>query len=175
MWGFEDSGVIPDIVTIGKPIGDGHPLAAVVTTAAIAEEFSRKFHYFNTFGGNPVSTAVGLAVLDVIEQEKILQNVQEVGAFLGLKLEALVEKYELIGDVRGKGLFYGLEIVRDRSTLEPGAAEAQQIREFLRDNGVLLSTTGPLNNVIKIRPPMVFSKSNAELLLDKLDQALGSV
>ena len=175
MWGFEDSGVIPDIVTMGKPIGDGHPLAAVVTTPAIAEEFSRKFHYFNTFGGNPVSTAVGLAVLDVIEQEKILQNVQQVGTFLGGKLEALAEKYELIGDVRGKGLFYGLEIVRDRSTLEPGAAEAQQIREFLRDNGVLLSTTGPLNNVIKIRPPMVFSRSNAELLLDKLEQALGSV
>jgi 4-aminobutyrate aminotransferase-like enzyme len=175
MWGFEDSGVIPDIVTMGKPIGDGHPLAAVVTTPAIAEEFSRKFHYFNTFGGNPVSTAVGLAVLDVIEQEKILQNVQEIGTFLGGKLEALAEKNELIGDVRGKGLFYGLEIVRDRSTLEPGAAEAQQIREFLRDNGVLLSTTGPLNNVIKIRPPMVFSKANAELLLDKLEQALGSI
>ena len=175
MWGFEDSGVIPDIVTMGKPIGDGHPLAAVVTTAAIAEEFSRKSHYFNTFGGNPVSTAVGLAVLDVIEQEKILQNVQEVGAFLGLKLEALAEKHELIGDVRGKGLFYGLEIVRNRTTLEPGDAEAQQIREFLRDNGVLLSTTGPLNNVIKIRPPMVFSKSNAELLLDKLEDALNSV
>ena len=175
MWGFEDSGVIPDIVTMGKPIGDGHPLAAVVTTPAIAEEFSRKFHYFNTFGGNPVSTAVGLAVLDVIEQEKILQNVQQVGTFLGGKLEMLAEKYELIGDVRGKGLFYGLEIVHDRSTLEPGEAEAQQIREFLRDNGVLLSTTGPLNNVIKIRPPMVFSKSNAELLVDKLEQALGSV
>ena len=175
MWGFEDSGVIPDIVTMGKPIGDGHPLAAVVTTPAIAEEFSRKFHYFNTFGGNPVSTAVGLAVLDVIEQEKVLQNVQEIGTFLGGKLEALAEKNELIGDVRGKGLFYGLEIVRDRSTLEPGAAEAQQIREFLRDNGVLLSTTGPLNNVIKIRPPMVFSKANAELLLDNLEQALGSI
>lgn len=175
MWGFEDSGVIPDIVTMGKPIGDGHPLAAVVTTPAIAEEFSRKFHYFNTFGGNPVSAAVGLAVLDVIEQEKILQNVQQIGTFLGGKLGALAEKNELIGDVRGKGLFFGLEIVRDRSKLEPGVAEAQQIREFLRDNGVLLSTTGPLNNVIKIRPPMVFSKSNAELLLDKLGQALGSV
>jgi 4-aminobutyrate aminotransferase-like enzyme len=172
MWGFEDSGVIPDIVTMGKPIGDGHPLAAVVTTPVIAEEFSRKFQYFNTFGGNPVSTAVGLAVLDVVEQENILQNVQATGAFLGGRLKALAEKHELIGDVRGKGLFYGLEIVRDRCTLEPGEVQAQQIREFLRDNGVLLSTTGPLNNVVKIRPPMVFSKSNAELLLDKLEQAL---
>ena len=174
MWGFEDSGVIPDIVTMGKPIGDGHPLAAVVTTPAIAEEFARKFHYFNTFGGNPVSAAVGLAVLDVIEQEGILQNVHEVGAFLGSKLHALAEKYELIGDVRGKGLFYGVEIVRDRATFEPGEAEEQKIREFLRENGVLLSTTGPLNNVIKIRPPMVFSKPNAELLLEKLAQALES-
>jgi len=175
MWGFEDSGVIPDIVTMGKPIGDGHPLAAVVTTAAIAEEFSRKFHYFNTFGGNPVSAAVGLAVLDVIENERILRNVHEVGAYLGAGLEALAEKNELIGDVRGKGLFYGVEIVLDRSTLEPGEVEAQSMRESLRENGVLLSTTGPLNNVLKIRPPMVFSRSNADLLLDKLGQALASV
>jgi len=175
MWGFEDSGVIPDIVTMGKPIGDGHPLAAVVTTPAIAEEFSRKFHYFNTFGGNPVSAAAGLAVLDVIEREKILQNVHDVGAFLGSKLKALAEKYELVGDVRGKGLFYGVEIVRDRATLEPGEAEAQGVREFLRENGVLAGTTGPLNNVVKIRPPMVFSKSNAELLLETLEQALDSV
>jgi 4-aminobutyrate aminotransferase-like enzyme len=174
MWGFEDSGVIPDIVTMGKPIGDGYPLAAVVTTPSIAEEFSRKFHYCNTFGGNPVSTAVGLAVLEVIEQQRIRQNVQEVGGFLGEKLAALADKHELIGDVRGKGLFYGVEIVRDRSTLEPGEDEAQRIREFLRDNGVLLGTTGPLNNVIKIRPPMVFSQANAELLLDRLEQALES-
>ena len=97
------------------------------------------------------------------------------GALLGSKLQVLAEKYELIGDVRGKGLFYGVEIVRDRATLEPGEAEAQKIREFLRENGVLLSTTGPLNNVIKIRPPMVFSKPNAELLLEKLAQALESV
>ena len=175
MWGFEDSGVIPDIVTMGKPIGDGHPLAAVVTTPVIAEEFSRKFEYFNTFGGNPVSTAVGLAVLDVIEQEKILKNVKETGAFLGEKLKALAGRHELIGDVRGKGLRWGMEIVKDRNTLEPGAEDAQNIREILRNKGVLLSNTGPLNNVIKIRPPMVFSMSNAELLLDKLEQALNSI
>jgi 4-aminobutyrate aminotransferase-like enzyme len=175
IWGFEDSGVIPDIVTMGKPIGDGHPLAAVVTTPIIAEEFARKFHYFNTFGGNPVSTAVGLAVLDVIENENILQNVHNAGTCLGDGLRTLAEKYELIGDVRGKGLFYGVEIVRDRSTLEAGANEAGKIRESLRKNGVLLSTTGPLNNVIKIRPPMVFSESNAGLLLEKLEQALIAV
>lgn len=172
MWGFEDSGVVPDIVTMGKPIGDGHPLAAVVTTPDIAREFSRKFHYFNTFGGNPVSAAVGLAVLDVIERESILKNVHDVGEYLGQGLHNLAGRYELIDDVRGKGLFRGLEIVRDRDTLEPGKEEALSIREFLRENGVLLSVTGPLDNVIKIRPPMVFSKSNADLLLDKLDRAL---
>jgi 4-aminobutyrate aminotransferase-like enzyme len=175
MWGFEDSDVIPDIVTMGKPIGDGHPLAAVVTTPAIAEAFARKFHYFNTFGGNPVSAAVGLAVLDVIEQEGILQNVKETGSYLRDGLRALSDKHERIGDIRGKGLFYGVELVRDRQTLEPGETEARSIREFMRDNGVLLGTTGPLNNVIKIRPPMVFSKRNADTLLEKLDQALDSV
>jgi 4-aminobutyrate aminotransferase-like enzyme len=173
MWGFEDSGVIPDIVTMGKPIGDGHPLAAVVTTPAIAEAFSRKFHYFNTFGGNPVSTAVGLAVLEVIESEDVLRNVHDTGAYLAAGLQALAKRFEQVGDVRGKGLFYGMEIVRDRESLEPAEDEAMRIRETLRDNGVLLSVTGPLNNVIKIRPPMVFSRSNADLLLERLEQALG--
>jgi len=171
MWGFEDSGVIPDIVTMGKPIGDGHPLAAVVTTPAIAEEFARKFHYFNTFGGNPVSTAVGLAVLDVIEQENILQNVHDVGAYLRQGFENLAQRYELIGDVRGKGLFYGVELVSDRDSREPAPGQATRIREFLRENGVLLSTTGALGNVLKIRPPMVFSKPNADVLIGKLEQA----
>ena len=175
MWGFEDSGVVPDIVTMGKPIGDGHPLAAVVTTPGIAEEFARKFHYFNTFGGNPVSAAVGLAVLDVIEQEHILDNVREVGAYLGRGLKGLAERHECIGDVRGKGLFYGVEIVRDGSTREPGEGEARRIREFLRENGVLLGTAGPLNNVIKIRPPLVFSRADADLLLGKLEQALEAI
>lgn len=173
MWAFEDSEVVPDIVTMGKPIGDGHPLAAVVTTPAIAEKFARKFHYFNTFGGNPVSAAVGLAVLDVIEDENILRNVHEVGAYLAAGLKVLAENSELIGDVRGKGLFYGLEIVSERETRKTGEL-ASRIREQLRDNGVLLGVTGPLDNVIKIRPPMVFTKSNADFLLDKLARALNS-
>jgi 4-aminobutyrate aminotransferase-like enzyme len=172
MWGFEDSGVIPDIVTMGKPLGDGHPLAAVVTTPAIAAEFARKFDYFNTFGGNPVSTAVGMAVLDVIEQENILQNVHVVGGYLKRGLENLAERYELIGDVRGKGLFYGVELVLDRESREPAAEEAGRVREYLRENGALLSTTGAFNNVLKIRPPMVFSQSNADVLLEKLERAL---
>jgi len=172
MWGFQDSDVIPDIVTMGKPIGDGHPLAAVVTTPAIAEAFARKFHYFNTFGGNPVSAAVGLAVLDVIEQENILQNVHDVGAYLGRGLKELARENPLIGDVRGKGLFYGVELVKDPVSRQPAAHQALEIRENLRNNGVLLSTSGAFDNVLKIRPPMVFSRSNADELLDKLDRAL---
>jgi 4-aminobutyrate aminotransferase-like enzyme len=174
-WGFEDSGVVPDIVTMGKPMGDGHPLAAVVTTPAIAEAFSRKFHYFNTFGGNPVSAAAGLAVLDVIEGEEILQNVHDVGLYLGQGLRDLAEKHEWIGDVRGKGLFHGVEIVTDSKTRQAGDREAVCIREFLRENGVLLGTTGALGNVVKIRPPMVFSRANADLLLEKLDLALAGL
>lgn len=175
MWGFADSGVVPDIVTLGKPIGDGHPLAAVVTTPAIAEAFSRKFHYFNTFGGNPVAAAVGLAVLDVIEQENLLQNVHEVSGYLGEKLRELAGRFPLIGDVRGKGFFMGLELVRDRSTLEPAVAEAARIRDSLRDQGVLVATSGPLDNLIKIRPPLVFSRENADLLLENLELAFSSV
>jgi 4-aminobutyrate aminotransferase-like enzyme len=172
MWGFEDSGVIPDIVTMGKPIGDGHPLAAVVTTPDIASAFSRKFHYFNTFGGNPVSAAAGLAVLDVVERESILQNVHEVGAYLGEGLRDLAARSPLIGDVRGKGLFYGLEFVHDCNSLEPAAEEAGRIRDQLCVNGVLVGTSGPLDNVIKIRPPLVFSREHADLLLQQLQLAI---
>ena len=171
MWAFEDSAVVPDIVTMGKPIGDGHPLAAMVTTPAIADAFAERFHYFNTFGGNPVSAAVGLTVLDVIEQEGILENVHSVGAYLGSGLRALAERSEWIGDVRGKGLFYGVEVIADRETLQPDAEKAQAIRENLRGQGVLLGTTGPLGNVIKIRPPLVFSRDHADLLLEKLKRA----
>jgi 4-aminobutyrate aminotransferase-like enzyme len=175
MWGFEDSGVIPDIVTLGKPIGDGHPLAAVVTTPAIAEAFSHKFHYFNTFGGNPVSAAVGLAVLDVVEQEHILQNVHDVSNYLGEKLRQLARQFPLIGDVRGKGFFMGLELVRDRSTLEPAVEEAGRVRDAMRDQGVLVATSGPLDNLIKIRPPLVFSRENADLLMKNLEQAFSAL
>jgi 4-aminobutyrate aminotransferase-like enzyme len=174
-WGFQDSGVIPDIVTMGKPIGDGHPLAAVVTTPAIAEAFSRKFHYFNTFGGNPVSAAVGLSVLDVVEQEGILQNVHDVGAVLGKGLRELAGEFSLIGDVRGKGLFFGLEFVRDRTSLEPASEKAGRVRDRLRDGGILVGTSGPFDNVLKIRPPLVFSSENAEMLLHQLRSVLLSI
>jgi 4-aminobutyrate aminotransferase-like enzyme len=173
-WGFQDSAVVPDIVTLGKPLGDGHPLAAVVTTPDIAERFAARFDYFNTFGGNPVSAAVGLAVLDVIQQQEIQRNVLETGAYLRAGLLGLAERHQLIGDVRGKGLFHGLELVRDRGTREPADSEAGRIRELLRENGVLLGTTGPFDNVIKIRPPLVFTRDQAQLLLDHLERVLST-
>lgn len=173
-WGFQDSDVVPDIVTMGKPLGDGHPLAAVVTTPGIAEAFARRYGYFNTFGGNPVSAAAGLAVLDVIEAEGIRQNVHDTGRFLRDGLAALTERYEHLGDVRGKGLFFGLEIVCDRASREPAADTAGRMREHLRRHGVLLGTTGPFDNVLKIRPPLVFGREHAALLLERLDDALAT-
>lgn len=174
-WAFQDSRVVPDIVTAGKPLGNGYPLAAVVTTPAVAEEFSKKFHYFNTFGGNPVASAAGLAVLDVIEDEGVLANVRETGHYLAKGLRALERHHPVIGDVRGKGLFFGLELVADRTARTPAADTALAVREWLRDNGVLLGVTGPYGNVIKIRPPMVFSRQHAETLLNALDEALRCV
>jgi 4-aminobutyrate aminotransferase-like enzyme len=171
-WAFEDSAVVPDIVTAGKPLGDGHPLAVVITTPDIAAAFARRHDYFNTFGGNPVSAAVGNAVLDVIEDEGIQENVRATGHYLGQGLQALCDRHELIGDVRGKGLFYGLELVRDRVGLEPAAEEAIRLRDWLRHRGILLGVTGPQGNVIKIRPPLVFGPEHADELLAKLDEGL---
>ena len=144
----------------------------MITTPAIAESFARRHDYFNTFGGNPVSAAVGNAVLDVIEDEGIQENVRTTGCYLGQGLRALSDRHELIGDVRGKGLFYGLELVRDRLGLEPAAEEAGRLRDWLRHHGVLLGVTGPQRNVIKIRPPMVFGPDHADELLKKLDEGL---
>jgi 4-aminobutyrate aminotransferase-like enzyme len=171
-WGFEDSAVIPDIVTMGKPMGDGHPLAVVVTTPAIAKAFAERSDYFNTFGGNPVSTAVGKAVLEVVERDGILRNVKETGDYLKAGLQKLAEAHELIGEVRGKGFFLGIELVRDRVDKEPATAEAAAIMEWMRESGVLLARIGRHRNILKIRPPLVFRKEHAELVLEKLDNAL---
>ena len=171
-WACEDSGVAPDILTAGKPLGDGHPLAAVITTPAIANAFAERHDYFNTFGGNPVSAAVGNAVLDVIEDEGVQENVRQTGRYLAWGLWALFDRHDLIGDVRGKGLFHGLELVRDRGSLEPAAEDAIRLRDWLRHRGILLGVTGPRGNVVKIRPPMVFGKKHADELLEKLDEGL---
>jgi 4-aminobutyrate aminotransferase-like enzyme/Ser/Thr protein kinase RdoA (MazF antagonist) len=172
MWGFRYADVVPDIVTLGKPIGDGHPIGALITTPAIAEKFAAKFSYFNTFGGNPVSAAVGMAVLDVLEREGIQKNVIAAGTALESGLAKLAAKYPLVADVRGKGLFWGLEIVRDHATLAPAVAEADRIMNLLREDGFLLGRTGAFDNVLKIRPPLVFTPDNARSLLEGLDRAL---
>jgi len=171
-WAFESQGVVPDIITLGKPIGNGHPLGAVVTTPEIAKSFANGMEYFNTFGGNPVSCAVGLAVLDVIRDEELQENAREVGQYFMDALRKLGEKHRLIGDVRGLGLFIGVELVRDRQTLEPAGTEASAIIERMKSRGVLLSTDGPFHNVLKIKPPIVFSKADAHLVVSELDPVL---
>jgi 4-aminobutyrate aminotransferase-like enzyme/Ser/Thr protein kinase RdoA (MazF antagonist) len=171
-WMFETQGVVPDIVTMGKPIGNGHPIGAVATTRKIADSFANGMEYFNTFGGNPVSCAAGLAVLDVIRDEGLQENARDTGAFLLAGLRELAGRRPIIGDVRGQGLFLGIELVRDRATLEPAAADASALVDRMKDEGVLLSTDGPLHNVIKIKPPIVFSRADATLLLERLDAML---
>jgi 4-aminobutyrate aminotransferase-like enzyme/Ser/Thr protein kinase RdoA (MazF antagonist) len=171
-WAFEAQDVVPDIVTLGKPIGNGHPLAAVITTAEIADAFANGMEYFNTFGGNPVSCAIGMAVLDVIENEKLQQNAHRVGKRLLNGLQSLMERYPLVGDVRGLGLYAGLELVTDRETLEPAAAQAEYVINRLRDHGILISTDGPLDNVLKLKPPIVFSEKNADAVVAALDRVM---
>jgi len=172
-WGFETHGVVPDIVTMGKPIGNGHPLAAVVTTPAIAASFETGMEYFNTFGGNPVSCAAGMAVLDVLGEERLQHNALQVGDHLRSRLRELADRHPLVGDVRGRGLFLGIELVRDRESLEPAAEQASYVVERLKERGFLLGTDGPLRNVIKIKPPLVFSRDDADDLADALDRVLG--
>ena len=163
-WMFETQGVIPDIVTMGKPIGNGHPIGAVITTREIAASFANGMEYFNTFGGNPVSCAVGLAVLDVIRDERLQENALTVGEYLIAGLRDLQTRETLIADVRGMGLFLGFEMPHER--------EATELVNRMKERGVLLSTDGPLHNVIKIKPPLVFSRADADLLLAHLHRTL---
>ena len=172
-WAFEDHGVVPDIVTMGKPIGNGHPLAAVVTTPEIADSFNNGMEYFNTFGGNPVSCRIGLAVLDVIEEEGLQDHARRVGERLLAGLNRLVERHPIVGDARGTGLFQGIELVTDRDSLDPAPRHATHLVERMRDRGILLSTDGPLHNVVKIKPPLVFDEDDADRLVRNLDEVLG--
>lgn len=172
MWYFEACGVVPDMVTLGKPMGNGHPLAAVVTTPAVAEAFSKRQHYFNTFGGNPVSCAVGLAVLDVLEQEGLQENARIVGEYLRECMASVAECHPIIGDVRSAGLFMGIELVSERGSREPADETAKVVHNEMGKRGVLVGRTGLHGNVIKVRPPLVFSKANADQLIDTLDRVL---
>ena len=172
-WAFETQDVVPDIVTMGKPMGNGHPLGAVVTTPEIASSFANGMEYFSTFGGNPVSCAVGLAVLDVMADEGLQARARRVGGYLLDGLRALMPRHALVGDVRGLGLFVGVELVRDRGTREPATEEAAHVANRMRDRGVLVSTDGPFRNVLKIKPPLVFGEADADQLVSTLDVVLG--
>jgi 4-aminobutyrate aminotransferase-like enzyme/Ser/Thr protein kinase RdoA (MazF antagonist) len=169
-WAFEEHGVRPDIVTIGKPLGNGHPVAAVVTTRAIAEAFANGMEYFNTFGGNPVSCAIGLEVLRVIREEGLQHNALDTGAYLAARLRDLAGRFPGIGDVRGPGLFLGFELVKDPATLEPDEPRATYLANRMRELGVLMSTDGPQHNVLKIKPPIVFNRRDADFLTDTLER-----
>ena len=171
-WGHQRIDVAPDIVTMGKPMGNGHPVAAVATTAPIIEAFRESFRYFNTFGGNPVSCAAAMSVLDVIEQEELQENARIVGAYARDGLTKLAQKYECIGDIRGYGLYFGAELVTDRKMKTPATHYASRVVNEMRRRGVLLNKLGIHYNTLKIRPPMPFSKDNADVLLETLDSVL---
>jgi 4-aminobutyrate aminotransferase-like enzyme len=171
-WGFEQHDVIPDIVILGKPMGNGHPMGAVVCTDEIAEAFNNGMEFFSSFGGNPVSCAIGNAVLNVIEEEQLQQNAKTVGDYYLQELHKLQQKFESIGDVRGSGLFIGFEFVKDRLTLEPDTELAQKVKNELREKFVLVSTDGPFDNVIKSKPPLCFSRENVDEVIGKLGNIL---
>jgi 4-aminobutyrate aminotransferase-like enzyme len=174
-WGFSAHEVVPDIVTLGKPIGNGFSMAAVVTTPAIVASLIEESGFFSTTGGNPVACMVGLAVLDVLEKERLQENAADVGTRLRSQIKKLAQQHPLIGDVRGAGLFIGVELVRNRSTLEPATEEAAAIVNRMRDLGVLVGIDGPHANVLKIRPPLVFNENHALQLVDALDRALQEI
>ena len=173
-WGFETQRVIPDIVTLGKSIGNGHPLSLVVTTSEIAKKFNNGMEYFNSYGGNPVSCAIGHAVLKIIENEDLQSRSKKVGGKLKSMLVNLQKNYDIIGDVRGMGLFLGIELIEKKGTLYPNSTAAGSIVNTMRNRGILLSVDGLDKNVIKIKPPMVFNERNASFLVENLDAVLSN-
>ena len=175
MWGFMRHGVAPDLITMGKPLGNGHPVAGVAARPEVLEAFGRNGRYFNTFGGNPVSAAAGLAVLRAVQQEKLMENAECVGAYLQERLRTLAAKHDIIGDVRGAGLFIGVELVRDRRSREPATVEAVRVVNGLRDRQVLTGSAGEHANTLKIRPPLPFSAADADRLVSALDETLAAL
>ncbi len=173
-WGFQHFGVVPDLVTMAKGIGNGMPLGAVTTRREVAEALTQRLH-FNTFGGNPLSTAAGLAVLDVIEQEGLQENARKVGARLKDGLQRLMGRYRLIGDVRGLGVLLGVELVRDRETKQPATSETLEVLEHLRELGVLAGKGGLDGNVLRIKPPLCITLQDADFAVEALDYALSRV
>ena len=174
MWGFQRHGITPDVVVMGKPMGNGIPIGGVVTTPEILNTFGKSAGYFNTFGGNPVSCAAGKAVLDVLIEENLMSNAAAVGSYLKSQLQGLSRTHPCIGDVRGAGLFLSVDLVQSRETREPDGALAPVVINGLRERGVLVGGTGPSGNMLKIRPPLIFSRENADLLVSTLDEVLGT-
>jgi len=174
-WGHQKAGIAPDVVTLGKPMANGHPVGGVVTSPEIMAAFRNSFRYFNTFGGNPVSAAAALATLRVVQAEGLMENAREVGDYARDGLRELAQRHECIGDVRGSGLFFGAEMVLDRETKEPATGFTKRVANAMRENGILLNFLGIHYNVLKIRPPMPFSRANADQMLGTLDKVLGAL
>jgi 4-aminobutyrate aminotransferase-like enzyme len=173
-WGYEVDDFVPDIVTVGKPMGNGHPIAATIVRSDLVDEFATHSNYFNTFGGNPVSCAAGLAVLDVIEQEDLQNNALTVGQYLTNGLIKLADKHSAIGDIRGSGFFKAVELVSDREAQTPAKDLTTNVVNALRSRGILTGSIGPSDNIVKLRPPMVFSQDDADLFLGVFDDVLGT-
>ncbi|MCF8069473.1 MAG: aminotransferase class III-fold pyridoxal phosphate-dependent enzyme [Desulfobacterales bacterium] len=172
MWGFMAQGVVPDFVTMGKPVGNGYPLGIIVTSPEILNAFVKKTDLFSTFGGNPVACAAGMAVLDVIENEELMANARETGEYLRQGIRSLMSQHTIIGDVRGRGMLAGVELVRNHETLEAADTEVDRMVDLLKENGVLVGSEGPLGNILKIRPPMIFKPEHADILVEALDRSL---
>jgi 4-aminobutyrate aminotransferase-like enzyme len=172
MWGFQRHGLVPDIVTLGKPMGNGQPIAGLLATADALAEFGKHSRYFNTFSGNAVSCAAALAVLETIEREKLVPHAAKIGKLLLDGITGLAAKHEAIGDVRGAGLFVGVELVSDRKTRTPDRGLTSQVVNLMRDKGVLLSACAQGHNVLKIRPPLVLSAEQAGMVIEALDASL---
>jgi 4-aminobutyrate aminotransferase-like enzyme len=175
MWAHQKLGFIPDVVTLGKPMANGHPVGGVVTSPEKMKAFRSGFRYFNTFGGNPVSAAAAMATLQVLQEENLMSNAREVGRYAKDGLQRLAAKHEAIGDIRGSGLFFGAEMILDRQSKAPATRFTRTIVNAMRQRGILLNFLGIHYNTLKIRPPMPFSLSNADLLLETLDDVLSSV
>ncbi len=175
MWGFARHGVVPDIVTMGKPMGNGHPVAAIAARAELLDRFGKQARYFSTFGGNTVSTAVARAVLAVIAEEKLVENAAAQGDHIRQGLQRLAGKHRRMGDIRGAGLFVGVDIITDRDSNTPAPDETRKIVNGLRDRGVLIGSAGPHANVLKVRSPLPLRREEADLFLAALDETLAAV
>ena len=174
-WAHQKQGVVPDVVTMGKPMGNGHPVAGLVTSAEIMARFRKSFRYFNTFGGNPVSCAAAMAVLEELEEKKLQAHAEKIGLLAQRRLSELADKYEIIGDVRQSGMVFGAEFVLDRESKEPAVAFADRIVNQMRQRGIILSKLGRHKNTLKIRPPMPFAEEHLDLLMTTLDDVIGEV